>query len=213
MKYMELIDLVRKQGWFDLATLTQMTGERRETMQVQLYRWRKTGKLLPLRRGMYALPEIHCAQPVSPLALANGMYAPSYLSRHWALGYYGMIPERVVEFTSITTRVPRRFENSFGVFSYRHIKPAAFFGYRAVEINGERVFLAEPEKALLDLWYFDKGEWTEARMVGMRFQAFDQVSPETLRSYADQFHSPRLLSAVKRWEALSRQEQQEGVEL
>jgi predicted transcriptional regulator of viral defense system len=213
MKYEALVSLVRSYGWFDMATLAQMTGEARQTLQVQLTRWRKAGKLLPLRRGMYALPEIYRARPLNPAELANGIYAPSYLSRHWALGYYGMIPEQVVEFTSITSRAPRRFENAFGTFSYRHVKTEAFFGYTAVDLDGSRMFLADPEKALLDLWYLETGDWTEARMQEMRFQAFENVDPRTLRRYAEQYHSPRLLAATQTWLALSSQAQEQGVEL
>ncbi len=213
MKHGELVALVKDCGWFDLATLTQATTGSRQALQIQLSRWCKSGKLLPLRRGMYALPEIYRSKPLNPTELASGMYAPSYLSRHWALGYYGMIPERVVEFTSITSRAPKCFKNAFGTFSYRHVKPAAFFGYKAVDLNGSRVFLADPEKALLDLWYLESGEWTEARMEAMRFQAFEIVSPETLRGYAERFGSPRLLAATQTWLGLSRQAREEGVEL
>ena len=213
MKYESLVTLMKPYGWFDLATLTQMTSESRQTLQIQLSRWRKAGKLLPLRRGMYALPELYRNKPISPTELANGMYAPSYLSLHWALGYYGMIPERVIEYTSVTSRTPKRFDNAFGAFSYRHVKPAAFFGYRAVDLGGGRLFLAEPEKALLDLWYLEQGEWTPARMEHMRFQAFENVDLETLGGYAEQFQSPRLMAATQVWSTLSKQSLEEGVEL
>jgi predicted transcriptional regulator of viral defense system len=213
MKYEALITLVRPYGWFDLATLVQMSSEPRQALQIQLSRWRKAGKLLPLRRGMYALPELYRSKPINPAELANGMYAPSYLSLHWALGYYGMIPERVFEYTSVTSRAPRRFDNAFGSFSYRHVKPAAFFGCQVVDLGGSRMFLAEPEKALLDLWYLEQGEWTVARMEQMRFQAFERVDPETLDDYADQFDSPRLMAATKIWSTLSRQSLEQGVEL
>ena len=213
MKYESLATLMKPYGWFDLATLAQMSGESRQTLQIQLSRWRKAGKLLPLRRGMYALPELYRSKPISPTELANGMYAPSYLSLHWALGYYGMIPERVIEHTSVTSRTPKRFENAFGTFSYRHVKSAAFFGYQVLDLGSSRMFLAEPEKALLDLWYLEQGEWTEARMQHMRFQAFEKVNLETLCEYAEQFHSPRLMAATQVFSTLSTQSLEEGIEL
>jgi len=33
--------------------------------------------------------------------LAGPIYPPSYLSLHWALGFYGLIPEQVVTLTSV----------------------------------------------------------------------------------------------------------------
>ena len=197
MKYDKLIDLLGGQGWFDLATLVQLSGERRQSLHMQIYRWCKAGMLLPLRRGVYAFPDRYRTSGVHAAELANIIYAPSYLSTHWALGYYGMIPEHVAQFTSVTPRTTKTFENIFGTFVYRHIKTAAIFGYRAVEIDKRKVLLAEPEKALLDLWHLEQGEWGENRMEEMRFQGFEIVNAEKLRRYAARFESPRLTKATE----------------
>jgi predicted transcriptional regulator of viral defense system len=137
--------------------------------------------------------------PVHPAVLANALYAPSYLSGVWALGFFGLIPEKVVAYTSVTTRVPRRFENAFGAFEYRHLKLSFFFGYKAAVIQDENVFLAEPEKALLDFWHLNAGEWDPARMSEMRFQNHDAVNRKRLSDYARRSASPRLSRAVAAW--------------
>jgi predicted transcriptional regulator of viral defense system len=213
MTYDELAKLFGTQGVFDLASAVQLSGGRRDGLRVQLSRWCKTGKLLPLRRGMYAFPSRPGGRAANPAELANLLYSPSYLSGHWALGYLGLIPERVATFTSVTSRVPRRFENALGVFQYRHVKPAAFFGYQPVEIDGRRMLLAEPEKALLDLWHLEAGAWDEARMSEMRFQSFELVKARKLKEYAARFESPRLVAAVKAWLKLARAEKEGSVEL
>lgn len=212
MTYDELVRAMGKQVWFDLATLVQLTGARRASLVIQLHRWVQNGKLLPLRRGMYALPEPYRRRPLGAAEIANHLYAPSYLSTHWALGYYGMIPEYVQQFTSITRRKPAVFENDFGAFVYRNIKESFFFGYQAAEIGGVRVQIAQPEKALLDLWHLEKGAWTKPRMLEMRFQNFDTVDCERLKTYADRFHSPRVEAALNTWLEMEREEE-EGVEL
>ncbi|NQU40806.1 MAG: hypothetical protein HQ523_12705 [Lentisphaerae bacterium] len=212
MNYEGLIELVGKQGWFEFSTLAQLTDERRASLQVQLHRWCRAGKLRRLRRGMYAFPESFRRKPLVPLELANRLYAPSYLSLHWALGFYGMIPEYVVQYTSITRRKPAVFENDLGAFVYRNIKAEAFFGYRSTEVAGVGVQMAEPEKALLDLWHIEKGEWDLARMEAMRFQAFDLVDPDRLTDYANRFHSSRLKQATSVWMKMCSQ-QDEGVDL
>jgi len=157
MKFDALIDMLASQPFFDLATTVQLSGENRAKVRTQLYRWAKAGKLLPLRRGMYALAERYRKTPIDSAELANHLYKPSYLSCHWALQYYEMIPEAVFMYTSVTSRVPRHFENAFGLFDYRHVKQSAFFGYRLEEGKGGGFFVAEPEKALLDLWHLGFG--------------------------------------------------------
>jgi predicted transcriptional regulator of viral defense system len=213
MNFDSLVSMVATQPFFDLATVVQLSGVNRPQMRTQLYRWTKAGKLISLRRGMYTLAERYRKAPVNPAELANHLYRPSYLSGLWALGFYGLIPEKVVTFTSATTRVPRQFENAFGVFEYRHVKQSAFFGYHSIKIQGRKVLLAEPEKALLDLWHLGKGAWSEERLVEMRFQNRSAVDSGTLEGYAERFDSPRMRRAAKAWSELAEGEQDERVEL
>lgn len=199
MNYDALVEMLGAEGWFNLASVAQLSGEQRNSLRIQLYRWCKAGKLLPLRRGMYAFPARYSTKTINPAELSNRLYVPSYLSTHWALGYFGLIPEYVVTYTNVTSRVPRTFKNAFGSFRYQHVKAAAFFGYQRVTINERIVLLAEPEKALLDFWYLETGLWSEARMSEMRFQNFDIVNTDTLFKYAHRFDSPRLIKAANLW--------------
>ncbi|MBN1586220.1 MAG: hypothetical protein JW937_02180 [Candidatus Omnitrophica bacterium] len=213
MKLEMLITWVGDQPCFDLATLVQLSNERRESIRTQLYRWARDGKVCPLRRGMYTLAEPFRKVPVNTAELANRLYAPSYLSTFWALSYYGLIPEMTVVLTSVTRRVPRLFENAFGRFQYTHIKSEGFFGYRPMEILGREVLMAEPEKALLDLWYLGKGEWVQPRIVEMRFQNTDALNLKKLEDYAQRFESPRLQRALEGFMKFAAAEQDGEVEL
>ena len=213
MTYYDLVEMLGRQGFFDLASLVQLTGERRESIGMQLYRWCKAGKLLSLRRGMYAFPESCHAAIVNPAELANKLYGPSYISTYWAMGFYGLIPEKVVTYTSVTSRVPRSFNNSFGLFRFQSVKSTAFFGYRALDIDGKKVIIAEPEKALLDSWHLGKGKWEEDRMTGMRFQNPEAIDMEKLRIYAERYQSPRLVKAAALWVSLIGSQDEGTVEL
>ena len=199
MKFEKLLELMGNHDYFDLASVVQLSEETRDSIRIQLYRWCKAGKLVPLRRGMYAFSDNYRRSPLSPPELANKLYTPSYISTYWALGYFGLIPEKVVIYTSITTRTPKTFENDFGVFRYQHLKPKAFFGYRPLEIGGKGILVAEPEKSLLDLWYLSRGMWDYDRMSEMRFQNFELIDKGKLRECAARFGSPRLLRAAKLW--------------
>ena len=203
MKYVDFCSLLGDQPYFDIAMAAQLSGESRQTLRTQLHRWSKAGKLLPLRRGMYAFSDPPRRRTINPASLSNYLYKPSYLSTYWALGYYGLIPERVAVFTSVTTRVPREFTNDFGVFRYSNIKQDLFFGYRSVSMDQHKVLLAEPEKALLDMWHLQRGAWDHARMSGMRFQAMELTNERRLVDYARRFRSPRIERAVEHWKALA----------
>lgn len=162
---------------------------------------------------MYAFPEVGGSIAVNPAELANKLYTPSYISTYWALGYYGLIPEKVVTYTSVTSRVTRSFSNALGVFSYQSLKPTAFFGYRPVTMGDRKVILAEPEKALLDLWYLEQGVWGQERMEAMRFQNQEIVDAVKLQSYAERYQAPRLIKAVDEWTRVIRLQKEGTIEL
>jgi predicted transcriptional regulator of viral defense system len=206
MNYDDMVKLTGTMPCFDLALLAQAFDDRREAIRVQLSRWMKQGKVIGLRRGMYTLSETYRRAPLTPAALANQLYRPSFLSGLWALGHYDLIPERVVWLTSVTPRVPRRFENPFGVFDYRNIKQDCFFGFAATVVGGQEFLVAEPEKALLDHWHLTEGNWTRERLDEMRYQHVDRVMESRLRDYAARFRSPRLDRAVERWLTLAAEE-------
>ena len=199
MNYGDVVKLTGGMPCFDLALLAQAFDDRRAAIRVQLSRWMAQGKVVGLRRGMYTLSETYRRVPVNPVALANALYRPSYLSALWALGHYDLIPERVVRFASVTSRVPRRFENPFGVFDYRNIKQDCFFGFAPAGVGDQKFLVAEPEKALLDHWHLTEGEWTTERLDEMRYQHVERVDAERLKLYAQRFRSPRLDRAVRHW--------------
>lgn len=202
MKFDTLLSLTRDLPWFDLPTIVQSVDEPRSTLVNQLHRWVKSGRLVSLRRGMYAVSDLYRRKTLNPAEVANGIYVPSYLSGLWTMSYFGLLPERVVTYTSVTSRVTRSFSNTLGEFHYSNIKQSAFFGYQSIEMDGVQVCMALPEKAILDHWHLASGKWTESRMMEMRYQNTELIDPEKLSAFADRFESPRLARAARLWNDL-----------
>ena len=117
----------------------------------------QSGKLLPLKRGLYVVsPQINGRQ-LSLELVANHMYGPSYVSLHYALRHYGLIPERVYTVTSVTTRHTRSFQNQLAHFSYRGVGAAYFpIGVKSQEADGISYLIATPEKALCDILMYER---------------------------------------------------------
>jgi len=118
-----------------------------------LGRWVKKGLLIKLRQGFYCFPE-YLGVAGYDLFIANRMYRPSYISLHSALAYYGLIPEGVVQVTSVTTKKTAHYVNSFGTYAYRSVKPELFFGYELKPFSKDRtLMIATAGKVLIDLLY------------------------------------------------------------
>lgn len=114
-----------------------------------LERYTQKGVFARPKKGLYFYP----GRLQHEMALANLIYAPSYVSFETALSYYRIIPETAYGVTSATTKPTREFELKEITYSYTTIKKAAFTGYAPTEIYGEITQIATPEKALCDYLY------------------------------------------------------------
>lgn len=156
MTFKELYRTLEKNRYYIFSyrdILSFYPEDKRNTVKTMICRWKEKGWIYPLKRGIYEL-----AYPkdftVPDMHVANKLYEPSYVSLETALSYYSIIPEVSMGVTSITTKPTRRFKNKHGLFTYRTVKPDIFTGYY-VEKNGIfDIFIAEPEKALVDYLYF-----------------------------------------------------------
>ena len=101
-----------------------------------LPRWVAKGLLIRLRQGLYTFPE-YKGKADFPYYFANRMYNPSYISIHTALAFYGIIPETVVQITSITSLKTAFFSNPFGDYSYKTVQDDLMFGYDLRPVNDE----------------------------------------------------------------------------
>ncbi|OHE84352.1 MAG: hypothetical protein A3G75_04200 [Verrucomicrobia bacterium RIFCSPLOWO2_12_FULL_64_8] len=199
MKWPDFLRLVSELPLFDLPTAVQLSGEPRSRVVTQLSRWIGAEKVVPLRRGLYSVGALYRKPRLSPLQVANEVYRPSYLSCLWALSFYGLVPDAVPTYQSVTPRVTRRFANALGTFAYSTLKQGLFWGAATHQVDGVSASIAEPEKALLDLWHLTPGEWTRDRLAAMRFQQTERIDRDRLDRYADRWQSPRIRRAASRW--------------
>ena len=119
----------------------------------------RSEKILRIKKGIYSFGPDYRKGLLCKEVIANQIYGPSYISFEYALSFYGMIPERVETLTSATTGRSRQFNTPIGSFSYRHLpieKYAAGVTLKQLD-DYHSVFIATPEKALLDQVLFSKG--------------------------------------------------------
>ena len=168
-----------------------------EPVKVQISRWHKSGKLIQVKRGIYLLAEVYRKVKVYEPYVASLLKRPSYISLEKAMEYYGLIPEAVPVYTSITTKRPGRFVSEIGVFDYRHIKDSLFWGYESVNMNGQTAFMAFPEKALLDLIYLNGMNISLEYLKELRLQNVKKINLDKLFKYAERFKSPGISLAAE----------------
>jgi predicted transcriptional regulator of viral defense system len=210
MKFEELLSLVGDEPVFSSALFNVVDVSAGQT-RLQIVRWVDAGKLIQLRRGLYALNGPYRKIEPHPFLIANRLRKASYVSLQSALAYYGMIPEHVPVVTSITTGRPEELQTGFGAFGYRHVRKPLFAGFRSVNVApGQSAFLATPEKALLDLIYLSPGGDDAAFIEELRLQGTTALSSTALTAAARPFDSPKIERAVVRIRARMADEKETG---
>jgi len=119
----------------------------------------KSRAIIRVKKGLYIFGPEFSRGPYSRELLANLIYGPSYVSLDYALGYYGLIPERVETMTSVTCGKNRTFSTPVGRFTYWAVPlPYYRLGIDLVRLDERRSFLlATREKALADKIFRDRG--------------------------------------------------------
>lgn len=132
-------------SFFTISSLQATFNLTRESARTTASRLVGRGVLIRLCRDLFVL----AGRKYSLFALANALYQPSVISLETALNYWGLIVQDPQEISSIGLGTYRyNIENTD--FIYRRINSSIFrFGQKKVD----DFFIAEPEKAFLDILY------------------------------------------------------------
>jgi hypothetical protein len=184
----------------ELAALLGGSANRRYSM---VKRWLAQGKLLPMRRGLYALTgKLGYVKPLDPFEFAQPIYGPSYISLESALSYHGLIPEAVYAVTSVCVKPAKNFETPLCLFTYSRLPLANFYiGVERVERDKHYFLMAKPWKAICDYVYCYKKNWIDATPLIESLRIEEEVLPflsemekESLDAY---YHSQRISCFLK----------------
>lgn len=192
MNYLEFHKQWKELGCFSIHQIyAWMPGFNR----LNINAWIHKGLIVKLRKGWYAFSEF-LKVPDFHQYIANRIYNPSYISLHSALSHYGMIPEAILQVTSVSSLKTNTFTNPFGHYTYQSVKPALMFGYRPLRLqDGRAVLIATPEKALLDLLYLYPFYKTESDMLDLRLDEYfmqEEFDVEKFKGYASKIGSAAL---------------------
>ena len=155
---------------FDRRTIANILDLAYASTNPVLDRLVRKGVLVRLRRDRYVLPE---RMGEASRKIANELVKPSCISLWTALSDAGLTTQVPREVQSVTPKRSTVIEKSgLPSFRYVHLPEHLFFGFAP---DRERVFRAEPEKALLDVLYYQRGHidaesirWKELRQDHLR---------------------------------------------
>ena len=196
MKFEEAVDIVSEEPLFETGLLLAGNVDAAD-LRRQLSRWARSGRIHQLRRGLYVLAPPWRKQQPHPFVVANRLAPGSYVSGLSALAFAGAIPEYVAETTSVTAGRPELRTTPLGRFSFRHLKDGLMFGYRYLALgHGQSAFVAEPEKAILDMVHLHPGGHHRSYLEELRLD-FNALELDRLEALAAIATTPKLARAAK----------------
>jgi predicted transcriptional regulator of viral defense system len=197
MKWESLLILVADEAVFPSGLLLSGNESVRQ-VRLQLSRWVKAGRLLRLRRGLYALAPTWRKVEPHPFLIANRLQRGSYVSLQAALAWHGVIPEHVPVVTSVGPGRPETVRNPLGTYQFNHLADGLLFGYSRVEVAPRQfAFVASPEKALLDLVHLTPGADSSGYLGELRLQNLAAIHMPTLTELAQRSGKPKLVRAAQ----------------
>lgn len=145
--------------YFTIEGFRQIAGEEIADdahARTALHRWVKTGRLVPLKKGLYMhrrFYERHSQEPAFSPVVSAILQPQSYLSLEYVLQQHGVLTEITYPVTAVTVKNTRIFNNPLGTFVYRHLQPGLYQGFQFKEAYGVPYALASKAKALFDYLY------------------------------------------------------------
>lgn len=145
MKKIQLLKQLEKYAVFDLSTLKEIIKKEKNYSKLVLFRLKQQGLIFEIERNKYTLHK-------NPLVIASSLIWPCYLSLWTALRYYNLTEQLPKNIFVITTRARKRQKIVFAGLRiiFVKVKPRFFFGFTKERFDSFNIFIAEPEKALID---------------------------------------------------------------
>lgn len=135
---------------FTIQSLVMLTGiQDSKKLTKSLHYYAKDGKLLNLRRGIYAKLNYDVQE------MACCLYRPSYISLEYVLQRAGVVFQWEESITCISY-LSRSTEIDGQPYQYRKINPALWVGMEGIE-QRDNIAIASPERAFLDMIYISSG--------------------------------------------------------
>lgn len=151
MKSIILLKELEKYKVFNNKIVRNIIKKDHNYTRLLIYRLKKSNLIIEIEKNKYTVHE-------DPLIIADSMIWPCYLSCWTALRFHNLTEQLPNTIFVITTRARKNnkivFKNNKIIFI--KVKQKYFFGYNKENYRGYEIFMADPEKAIIDSALFKK---------------------------------------------------------
>lgn len=145
METLKIIKKLEKYPTFNLDTFANIIDKDKTYAKMHLNRLKNRDIVKQIQRNVYTVQE-------DPMIIASRIIWPSYISLWTAIRYHNLTEQIPNNIYIITPRSKSRenIQIMNTTIIFRKIRSEWFFGFLKIKIQDFEVFMAEPEKALID---------------------------------------------------------------
>lgn len=158
MKQWELLEYLKLYPVFSSSTLQHKLPKNPAYGNLVLHRLQKQGLIVRIEKNKYTLD-------ADPFLIASRIVWPSYISGRSALQYYHLSDQVPHEITVVVTQPKKSIQFGSTLIRFTATKPSNFFGYQKIKYQEQEIFIASPEKALIDSELFGKVSVAEIKEI------------------------------------------------
>lgn len=154
----ELLNQLKKYPVFDLIKVARKLKTKAGYLRLFLHRLKRKKVILSIEKNKYTLCK-------DTWIVASHIVWPSYITSWAALRYHNFTEQLPNTIEVVTSKKRKKRELSFQGMNIKFIttKPSLIFGFAKHIRDEKELFIAEPEKALLDAALFKSMSFTEIR--------------------------------------------------
>lgn len=185
IKYRDIVSGVTKKPIFSVKELVNR-GIPSNYARLLVHNLTKKGKIFRVEKGYYATVN-------NPFVVAGLIVFPSYISMYSALYLRGLLSQIAFAIQVVTTKRRKNKKLFFAdtPIEFYKIKRDYFFGFEYIMYDGFEIPIAQPEKAIIDIFYFMGG-------IAGSIDA-GEIDYKRLHAYLDYMGIKSLKDRVKRW--------------
>ncbi len=141
MKTIDLIKILQNYPIFTDNDVAKILNKKPEYIKTLLYRMKKRKLIYKIERGKYTIYD-------DAFIFSSHISIPSYISLWSAIRYYDLTEQlpKTIFIMVPKSRKSLKFKDTLIEFA----KTKYFFGYKKEHYKGFEIFIAEPEKAIID---------------------------------------------------------------
>ncbi len=141
MQTIKLIDKLDNIPVFGVDDVCRITGKDRKYAKLKLSRMHEKKLVKRIMRDKYTRKR-------NPFVIASHLYNPSYISFWSASQFYGYTDQLPITIKVVTDKARESID--FDNIRFDFIKAKNIYGFRTIRIAEGRIYIADPEKLLID---------------------------------------------------------------